>query len=80
MSRFTINNMVFDSDDDLSDSTFYPDDYDSCHSDTETDSDEMEGISDSEDEDELSELQREELLEEVLDLIRDAGYHYRIKQ
>ena len=80
MSRFTINNMVFDSDDDLSDSTFDPNDYDSCHSDTETDSDERDDDSDSEDEDELSELQREELLEEILDLIRDAGNHYLIKQ
>ena len=29
--------MVFDSDSDLSDSTFNPDDYDSCYNDTETD-------------------------------------------
>ena len=80
MSQFTINNMVFDSDSDMSDSTWDPDDYDSCYSDTETDSDEREDDSDSDDEDEISELQREELLEEILDLIRDAGYHYRIAQ
>ena len=35
MSQFTINNMVFDSESDMSDSTFDPDDYDSCYSDTE---------------------------------------------
>ena len=80
MSHFTINNMVFDSEDDFPDSTFDPNDYDSCHSDTETDSDEREDDSDSEDEEEISELQIEELLEEILDSIRDAGYHYRVKQ
>ena len=78
MSQFTINSMNSDSESDLSDSTFDPDDYDSCYSDAETDSDEREA-DDIEYED-ISDDCREELLEELLDLIRDAGYHYRIEQ
>ena len=64
----------------MSDSTFDPDNYDSYYSDTETDSDEREDNSDFEDDDKISELQWEELLEEILDLILDARYHYCIVQ
>ena len=77
MSQFTINSMISDSESDLSDSTFDPDNYDSCYSDTETDSDK------SEDDDRYKDISddcRKELLEELLDLIRDASYYYRIEQ
>ena len=75
---FTINSMNSDSESDLSDSTFDPDDYDSCYSDTETDSDERE---DNDDEyEDISDDCREELLEELLNLIRDTGYYYCIEQ
>ena len=51
-------------------------------SDTETDSDERQDISDSKDEAEIScsKLQSNEFLEEILNLIRDAVYHDCIVQ
>ena len=78
MSNF-INYIENDSDSDT-DSDYDPEDYDSCYSDTETDMDERE---DSEDEDEFEawlEQSREELIQEILELIRDSGYHYRLSQ
>ena len=74
MSNF-INYIDYDSD---SDSDYDPDDYDSCYSETETSDSERE---DSEDEIEAwLEQTRDELLEEILDLIRDSGYNYRVSE
>ena len=72
MSNF-ISYTDYDSD---SDSDYDPEDYDSCYSDTETSDSE-----DSEDDfEEWLQTSREELLEEILDLIRDAGYNYRVME
>ena len=74
MSNF-ISYTDYDSD---SDSDYDPEDYDSCYSDTETSDSERE---DSEDDfEEWLQTSREELLEEILDLIRDSGYNYRVSE
>ena len=55
-------------------------DYDSCYSDTETDDSECEDSEDEDDFEEWLQTSREELLEEILDLIRESGYHYRVME
>ena len=66
-----------------SDYSYDSEDGDSCFSDTETESDERDDYSDDDDDDDdyywLEEC-REELIEELLDLIRDSGYHYRVSE
>ena len=76
MSHF-LHTIEYTSDTDDSDS----EDGDSCYSDTETESDERDNYSDDDDDDDywLEEC-REELIEELLDLIRDSGYHYRVSE
>ena len=76
MSHF-LHTIEYTSDTDDSDS----EDGDSCFSDTETESDERDDYSDDDDDDDywLEEC-REELIEELLDLIRDSGYHYRVSE
>jgi len=76
MSNF-ISYTDYDSD---SDSDYDPEDYDSCYSDTETDTSECEDSEDEDDFEEWLQTSREELLEEILDLIRDSGYHYRVME
>ena len=76
MSNF-IRYTDYDSD---SDSDYDPDDYDSCYSDTETSESECEDSEDEDDFEEWLQTSREELLEEILDLIRESGYHYRVME
>ena len=67
MSNF-ISYTDYDSD---SDSDYDPEDYDSCYSEREDSEDDFE---------EWLQTSREELLEEILDLIRESGYHYRVME
>ena len=76
MSNF-ISYTDYDSD---SDSDYNPKDYDSCYSDTETDDSECEDSEDEDDFEEWLQTSREELLEEILDLIRESGYNYRVME
>ena len=76
MSNF-ISYTDYDSD---SDSDYDPDDYDSCYSDTETSGSEREDSEDEDDFEEWLQTSREELLEEILDLIRESGYNYRFME
>ena len=76
MSNF-ISYTDYDSD---SDSDYDPEDYDSCYSDTETSDSEREDSEDEDDFEEWLQTSREELIEEILDLIRESGYHYRVME
>ena len=80
MSHF-LHTIKYNSDIDDSDSSYDSEDGDSCYSDTETEPDERDDYSDDDDDDDywLEEC-REELIEELLDLIRDSGYHYRVSE